>query len=258
MTGFLDRARLCRAVDGTLWDSLSVVDETASTNADAAAAARSGAPQGYVRVSCHQSAGKGRFDRTWTAPPGTSVAVSALVRPGRRDADWGWLSLLVGVAVIDAVRDAAGLDATLKWPNDVLVDERKVCGILSERVETVDGPAAVLGVGLNISQSADQLPVPTATSLHLAGSSIDATSVTIALLASLERWYREWNDGADLADAYRSRCGTLGLAGAVPAPETVTGRAVDVDAEGRLVVEVSGRRRAFAAGDVVHLRRPEF
>ena len=100
MTGFLDRARLCRAVDGTLWDSLSVVDETASTNADAAAAARSGAPQGYVRVSCHQSAGKGRFDRTWTAPPGTSVAVSALVRPGRRDADWGWLSLLVGVAVI--------------------------------------------------------------------------------------------------------------------------------------------------------------
>src|SRR4051794_24530360 len=127
---------------GGLWQKVDLVAETGSTNADLAARARQGEAAGTVLITDYQSAGRGRQGRTWTVPPGSGIAMSILVRPAAVDPNrWTWLSLLAGLAVSDGVRRTAELSAVLKWPNDVLVAERKVCGILSERVDTVHGPA---------------------------------------------------------------------------------------------------------------------
>ena len=134
----------------------------------AAAARQETAEPGTVLVADYQSAGRGRLGRTWTAPPGTSIAMSVLVRPDGVDpARWTWLPLLTGLAVADGLSGAAGLEARLKWPNDVLVGDRKVCGILAERVETPVGPACVVGMGINTHLERADLPVPTATSVAI-------------------------------------------------------------------------------------------
>ncbi len=256
MTSFLDSDAIAAASLGGAWTSLATVATTGSTNADLAAAARAGAAGGAVLLSAHQSAGKGRLDRVWEAPPDTCLAVSVLVTPQRPLAAWGWLSVLAGMAVADTLRTVAGLDAGLKWPNDALVGGRKICGILSEVVNTHPRPSAVVGMGLNVALTEQDLPVPTATSVRLAGSDATATELAIGLLAALEHWYGVWDAGAPLADAYRARCVTLGRDVVVHAgPGSLTGRAVDVDDAGCLVVRApSGETRAFAAGDVVHVR----
>ena len=149
---------------------------TGSTNADVAAVARAGAPEGTVHVTSHQTAGRGRLDREWVAPPGSGLAASVLLRPVEVPLDrWGWIPLLVGVALADAVAEL-GVQPALKWPNDIEVDGKKLAGILVEAVTTPDGAAAVIGVGLNVSMTAAQLPIPAATSLALEGvaSGIDA------------------------------------------------------------------------------------
>lgn len=262
MSAFLDESALSLAVVGGLWQHLEVVPTTGSTNADLAVVARDGVPVGRVLVSGHQSTGRGRLARRWEAPPDTSVACSVLVAPRRPMAEWGWLPLLVGMAVTDGVRAATGLEASIKWPNDVLVGERKLCGILCESVGDADQPRAVLGFGLNVALRADQLPVPTATSTRLEGSDADATAITAAVLRSLETWFTRWDaaplidDGSSLADEYRRRCGTIGRAVCVrrSAGEPVTGRALGVDAGGGLVVDTPSGERTFVAGDVEHLR----
>lgn len=256
MSAFLDADALRVAVTGGLWSSVDVVATTGSTNADLVRLSREGAPPGRVLASGHQSAGRGRMARRWEAPPGTSIACSVLVAPRRPMAEWGWLPLLVGMAVTDGVRAATGLDARLKWPNDVLVNDRKLCGILCESAGDPDAPRAVLGFGLNIALRADQLPVPTATSTRLEGSDASATTILAAVLRSLETWFTAWDGGGDVLDAYRRRCDTIGrdvvvrVAGGSP----VTGRAVGVDAGGGIVVDTGARERTFVAGDVEHLR----
>ncbi|RKS71498.1 BirA family biotin operon repressor/biotin-[acetyl-CoA-carboxylase] ligase [Motilibacter peucedani] len=238
---------------------LAVVAETGSTNDDLAAAARAGEPPGAVLVADLQTAGRGRLGRRWAAPAGSSLAVSVLVRPGVAADAWGWLPLLTGLSAAEAVASTTGLDARLKWPNDVLVGGRKLAGLLAERVPSPAGDLAVLGIGLNTDLGADELPVPTATSLALEGAAVtDRTPVLAALLVALARRLAAWEGAAGdavacgLADAYAARCDTLGrrvrleLPGA-PARE---GTAEGVDADGRLVVDGT----AYAAGDVTHLR----
>src|SRR5699024_3084416 len=139
VTAFLDADALAAACLGGLWRRLDVVPTTGSTNADVASAAQGGAAAGLVLASAHQSAGRGRLARRWEAPPDTSLACSVLVAPARPQAAWGWLPLLVGMAVADGVRAATGIDAGLKWPNDVLVGDRKLCGVLCEGVATDAG-----------------------------------------------------------------------------------------------------------------------
>jgi len=252
---------------GGLWSGVDVVARTGSTNADLAAQARAGAASGTVLVTDFQDAGRGRQGRTWVAPRGTSIAMSVLLRP--RDVDparWTWLPLLAGLAVVEGLRRAADVPAVLKWPNDVLVDDLKVCGILAERVETPTGPACVVGMGVNVWLSADELPVPTATSLALLaadrepGGRPPSRNLLIAtILAALELIYERWEvleDDALFAAAYLRRCNTIGrrvrvlLAGDV----TVEGQAEAVDHDGRLVVRTSTGVQTFSAGDVVHLR----
>lgn len=240
------------------WTQVDTVATTGSTNADLAAAARSGAASGAVLVSDHQSTGRGRFARTWTAPPGASLAISALLRPPRAvpARRWLWLPLLTGLAVADGVRESTGLRTELKWPNDVLIEGRKLAGILCERVDAGPAPAAILGMGINTTLAADELPVPTATSVSLAGSAAAASDVAASVVRALGRWYTAWLSGADLRDDYATRCSTLDRAVRVElsASESVTGQATGVDSDGCLLVFASGRERAFAAGDVVHLR----
>lgn len=250
------RGRLVRP--DSVWTRVATVATTGSTNADLAAAARQGAESGQVLVSDHQSTGRGRFTRVWEAPPGTSLAISALLRPPSDvpASRWLWLPLLTGLAVADGIRVATGIRAELKWPNDVLIDGRKVCGILAERVDGEAGAAAIIGMGVNTTLASDQLPVPTATSLALAGAEVDPGEVAAAILEALGEWYQRWLGGSDLRVDYAARCSSVGRTVRVllSATESVTGEATGVDANGCLLVQVDGTQRAFAAGDVSHLR----
>ena len=254
----LDAATLSealRAAGVERWRVRSV-PETGSTNDDLAALARAGEPPGAVLATDLQTAGRGRQGRRWSAPRGSSLAVSVLVRPGAESRLWGWLPLLTGLAAADAVTAVSALPARLKWPNDVLVGDRKLAGLLAERVEP---DLAVLGIGLNTTLEHDELPVPTATSLLLEGAPVTGraevlTALLVALAARLDAWEGAAGDAvaAGLADAYASRCVTLGrhVRLELPGGDTREGVAEALDPEGHLVID----GQAFAAGDVTHLR----
>jgi BirA family biotin operon repressor/biotin-[acetyl-CoA-carboxylase] ligase len=251
---------------GRFVTDLRVVAETGSTNADLRELALAGAPEGTVIVAEHQTAGRGRLDRAWSSPPRSSLMLSVLLRPTEVPARrWPWLPLLTGCAVVEALAATAGVEPSLKWPNDVLLDGRKLCGILLERVETSTGPAAVVGVGLNVSAVGDELPTPTATSLRVEGASTtDRATLLVALARTVEALYWGWravggdpeSDGGGLRAAYRGRCATVGrdVRVQVGPDRFVEGAAVDVDVEGRLVVRTAHGDQALGAGDVVHVR----
>src|SRR5215470_4301682 len=162
----LDAARLNGALSPRpgLWREVRVVEETGSTNADLLAKARSGADEGLVLVAEAQTSGRGRMGRRWISPPRRALTFSVLLRPAVPAGLLGWAPLLAGVAVASALERTAGVDARLKWPNDVLVDGAKIAGILAERW----GNAVVIGTGINVLQQRGELPVPTATSLLVA------------------------------------------------------------------------------------------
>jgi BirA family transcriptional regulator, biotin operon repressor / biotin---[acetyl-CoA-carboxylase] ligase len=246
-----------------MWRQVEVMKVCPSTNAELAARARAGEQAGVVLVADHQSAGRGRLDRTWVTPPGSALTFSALLDPGPVPvARWPWLPLLVGIAVAEGVRRVGEVDCTLKWPNDVLVGDRKLAGILVERVERSAGAVAVVGVGLNVSMTEQELPVPTATSLELEGAATtDRTVVLREVLRSLEALFVQWR--ADLGDASRGlvdsyvrRCGTLGRQVRVDLPdgEQLSGVATGIDTDGRLEVRTPEGPRILGAGDVVHVR----
>jgi BirA family biotin operon repressor/biotin-[acetyl-CoA-carboxylase] ligase len=245
---------------GGFVSDLRVVASTGSTNADLAALARQGAPAGTVLVAEHQTSGRGRLDRRWTAPPRSALTFSVLLRP--RDVPptrWPWLPLLVGCAVVEAVRLTTKQDAKLKWPNDVLLNGKKLAGILVERSDE----AAIVGIGLNVSLRAEELPTDTATSLTAeAGdeAEIDRDPLLRAILRALGALTEAWQDAAGdpvgLRESYKARCATLGRRVRILLPDrTVEGKATDVDTDGRLVVELdNGDKKEFGAGDVVHVR----
>lgn len=256
----LDLARLRSLLAPVaLWREVRWVPSTGSTNADLAALARTTAETGTVLVSEEQTAGRGRFERRWETPAGAAVAYSVLLRPTRPPQDWGWLSLLAGVAVATGIERATGAApgrVELKWPNDVLVDGRKVCGILSERIDSPHGAAAVVGMGLNLSLSQDELPVPTATSLALAGLPVDKAEVLGAILTEFARLFEGWERRGELHDDYEQRCDSIGrpLRVMLDSTTTVHGMGERVDEFGRLVVRTDQGLQAFSAGDVFHLR----
>jgi BirA family transcriptional regulator, biotin operon repressor / biotin---[acetyl-CoA-carboxylase] ligase len=253
--------------DGGLWTDLRYSFRTGSTNADAAAAARTGAPEGLVIITDEQTVGRGRLDRQWTSPPAAGIALSVLLRPGAAVPARGWsptpasryghLPLLAGVALAESVRRLGDVDAVLKWPNDLLIADRKCAGILAEAVPPDD--AVVVGIGLNVTLREPELPRADATSLQLADSScVDRDPLVRALLRSFADWYVRWRAvGGDpvssgLMEAYRFHCATIGRSVRVELPGGVeiVGNATSVDDDGCLVVG----GRSIAAGDVVHLR----
>jgi BirA family transcriptional regulator, biotin operon repressor / biotin---[acetyl-CoA-carboxylase] ligase len=271
----LDEGMLRAGALGGFWTAVDVVTSTGSTNADllARAVAAPGSAEGQVLAAEEQTAGRGRLGRSWSSVPGASLTFSVLLRPapvpqGRR----GWLPLLAGVAVVSAVRAVAGVDAVLKWPNDVLVGERKLAGILAE--QSPDGSAVVIGTGLNVATPAEALPVSPAglpaTSLLAEGAAVSRETLLIAILGQLEAWYLAFRADPDPArsgvlDAYRSLCATLGQPVRVELPvgRVVTGVASDIDSDGRLLIagDSGDSLTPVSAGDVIHVRpetvRPE-
>ena len=252
-------------VPGGFWTRMDVVSDTGSTNADVAGAARTGVPEGLVVVAEQQRAGRGRRDREWVSPARAGLTLSVLLRPGPGvpQSRWAWLPLLAGVALREAVEQRAGVEAALKWPNDLLIDGAKCAGILAEVV----GDAVVLGVGLNVTTRPDELPETPgapATSLRIAGArETDRDPLLRALLRGLARWYAGWRDtGGDaemcgLLAAYRAGCATIGREVRVLLPDSpdLAGTATTVDDDGRLVIRTAdGTERRVSAGDVRHVR----
>ncbi len=254
----LDPVRITTSEDDWV---VEIQAETPSTNAVVADRARHGAPEGLVVVTEHQTSGRGRLDRSWETPARSALTFSVLLRPSCPAATWPWLPLLTGLAVTSALR-ADGYAAGVKWPNDVLVStpagEKKVCGILVERVETPDGPAAVIGIGLNTSLTAEELPTDAATSLELdKGGPVDRSAVLVTVLRSLFGHYADWvaTPGAVRA-AYLEASVTIGrrVRAELPGGHALEGAAVGIDETGRLLIETGSGLRAVGAGDVVHLR----
>lgn len=250
-----------------LWADVEVVQRTGSTNTDLAGlVTKENADEGAVLVAEEQNAGRGRLDRRWTAPARSGLFFSVVLKPtGVPVERWGWLPLLTGVAVAAALARTAGVDTALKWPNDLLVtvdgEERKVGGILAERA---GADAVVVGIGINVTLRAEELPVPGAGSLALAGATTtDRDTVLRAVLRSLEEWYGRWRDASGdpvasgLQEAYTAACATLGRAvrAELPGGRSIVGEAVAVDGDGRIVIATEdGVQEPVGAGDVVHLR----
>ncbi|WP_418277552.1 biotin--[acetyl-CoA-carboxylase] ligase [Isoptericola jiangsuensis] len=257
---------------------LDVVDETGSTNADLRAAAGSW-PAPALLVAEHQSAGRGRAGRAWQTPPGAALAASFLLAPRVPPTALGWVPLLTGLAVVRALA-RHGITAWVKWPNDVLLADdvpldgfgafRKVAGILAEVVPGA-GPTGtarvVVGVGLNVDQTADELPVPTATSLALtgglAGDGPERSALLVTLVEEVTRLVADLESaGGDaravgISAAYATASCTVGatvraeLAGG---SAVVVGQAVRVADDGALVLATPAGERVVTAGDVHHLR----
>ncbi|MEJ7585495.1 MAG: biotin--[acetyl-CoA-carboxylase] ligase [Acidimicrobiales bacterium] len=254
--------------------------ETGSTNADARALARDGASEGIVLVADHQSAGRGRHDRRWEAPPSASLLLTVLLRPPA--AGVGATTMAVAVAAAEATESVAAVSPRLKWPNDLVwpgdgsEPDRKLGGILAE----ADWPAAadvaagwrapgpseravvVVGLGLNVNwpdPPGGELADTAVAVNHLAGRDIDREELLIELLGRLDGHYGDLvarRSEAGVFGSWRSRSATLGRQVRVDlGVEDIEGTAVDVTSDGHLVVETApGRRRTLAVGDVVHLR----
>lgn len=257
------------------WDAPEHHETVGSTNVEALADPR----PGRVVVADHQSAGSGRLGRSWTSPPGTGMAISAVVPP-LAPPGAGWVPLVAGLALADALEESRWpVPAALKWPNDVLVPVRdgaagavleadglrwgKVGGVLCQVADT---GAIVVGTGVNVDHTADQLPVPTATSWRLARA--DGTPAPLpdgareelldAYLHHLAQGHRALADGAlgAVRTAYLARCLTVHrpVRLHLPGGAVVEGEAVDVDGDGALVVDGPLGRGAHRAGDVEHAR----
>lgn len=242
-----------------------------------------------VYASLYQSAGRGRLARAWTAPPGACLAASIVVRPHASadplarelpEGSYHWMTLIAGLSVVDIWR-SYGVDAALKWPNDVIAQGAKGCGILAQLVpesgSTEGQRSIIVGIGQNTNMSAEQLPVPTATSLSLCtGQVIDSSEVLARLLGIFARRYRAFvRAGGDperpdplnpdplnpqsisLLDQARASTATLGASVRMSLPDgsTVEGVAEDLDAQGRILIRrEDGTIEPYAVGDIEHLR----
>ncbi|MFG1930524.1 biotin--[acetyl-CoA-carboxylase] ligase [Mycobacterium sp. NPDC048908] len=242
------------------WRQLDVVERTKSTNADLLARAAGGEDiAGAVLIAEHQTAGRGRSGRVWTSP-GAQLTMSVGVDGGGVPPDgWGWLPLATGVAVVAAVAAVAGVEAGLKWPNDVLAGGRKLAGILTEVAAAQR--FIVVGIGVNVTLRDDEVPDAEATSLSGLGvAAPDRTRLTAALLRELggriDRWQAAAGADAGLIAEYRARSVTIGstVRAILPGGRDVVGVAQSIDEQGRLHINSDAGTVAVSAGDIVHLR----
>ncbi|KJX75509.1 biotin-- protein ligase [Mycobacterium lepromatosis] len=252
---------------GLWWRHLDVVTQTGSTNADLLAQAASGIDiDGAVLIAEHQTAGRGRHGRSWSASPRAQITMSIGVSVADVPvATWAWLSLATGIAVLDTVApllDVTGVDAGLKWPNDVLAgppgSKGKLAGILAEVVRQV----IVVGVGLNVTQAPDEVDGLGATSLlDLGVPAPDREQLARRLLQELDTRIGQWRsaDPQLMAD-YWARSPIIGSRVHVELPggKDVVGTVCGIDEQGRLCLETEGSNKGrtvvISAGDVVHLR----
>jgi BirA family transcriptional regulator, biotin operon repressor / biotin---[acetyl-CoA-carboxylase] ligase len=245
-----------------------VLERAGSTNDVLAELVKGGDEPPFSTVlTLNQTSGRGRLGRVWTAPPDKTLAVSVLVRPAVSPFPLGWIPLLAGVAMSTSIDALVGDGRTgLKWPNDVQVDGRKICGVLAELVPT--GNAVIVGTGINLTLTEEELPVATATSLALAGVQEDGETLVDAVVGPylaelaelLERLSAAGGDAvaSGIHRTVSEWCRTLGreVRVSLPGGGELFGTATGLDGTGRLVVreQGSGNESAVAAGDVTHLR----
>lgn len=255
------------AVPGTRFTRVRHVDETGSTNRDLLEEAAAGAPEGLVLVADHQTAGRGRLDRSWTAPAGASLLVSVLLRPSLQIDDLFLATLACAVAAIEATDEIAGVRPGLKWPNDLVVsdgasDIRKLAGILAES-RVVDGrvEALVVGMGLNVNWPADLPPELAATAVavnHLTGVEVDRDALLVAWLVRFDAHLTAVADPAGrtaFLELVRSMSATIGRQVRVElADRTFSGVATAITDLGHLLVDDGGEIVEVTVGDVVHAR----
>ena len=247
-----ESARL--ALAGTRFTDVRWYDEVDSTNRVAAGLVGHGADEGLVVVADYQTAGRGRLDRSWEAPRESSLLMSVVLRV-RPPGGIHLVTAAVALAAADACQDVAGVAPLIKWPNDLVVNRGKLGGILGEVV----GPLAIVGLGLNVNWEEVGRPPPPGIALdEIAGARVDRAALLVALLRRLDELCAEITDlgNGAVRDEFRARSATIGQEVRVDlGSETFEGRAVDITADGRLVVEtVDESRRAIAAGDIVHVR----
>lgn len=245
----LNQAQVAAQLAG-LYSQVTVVESCPSTNA--ALLADPGAAHGTALITDDQTAGHGRMGRAWSAPRGTQLSLSVCYRPPTSCVDrLGLLPLAAGVAITDVLDGAQ-----LKWPNDVYMRGRKVCGILAEAADLATNPRVILGLGINVTMTRAQLPVPTATSLLLEGVDTTVAALAVPVLRALAHRYAQWESGsAEFMSAYRRRSCTVGNTVRVERPtETIVGVATGIGPTGELEVTQGTRTRSFSAGDVTHLR----
>jgi len=260
----LDGIALTGALTAAGLAGVRLVGTTESTNTDAAGLVLAGEPLPLLVAAEAQTAGRGRLGRHWESPPGASLLMSVAVRPGVPLSAWGWLPLLAGVSLASAVRQQAGVDARLKWPNDVVVgpadSPRKLAGVLVEGVGRGD---AVIGMGVDVDQTTDELPVEWATSLRLETRGRHPRGpLLVAVVEGLLRRLGAWADAhgdheaCGLADEYRDLCVTLGqrVAASLPDGRSLEGVASGLAPGGELLITAGDGEHRVAAGDVVHLR----
>jgi BirA family biotin operon repressor/biotin-[acetyl-CoA-carboxylase] ligase len=237
------------------------LEQTGSTNRDLLAQAE-GLPEFYVLTTDFQTAGKGRMQRSWEASPGSSVMASVLLRPSFAESSGiGWLSLMTALAISQAIAEL-GQDSKIKWPNDVLVADKKVSGILAEA--SADLSCVVVGFGINVNQTKAQLPVESASSLLVeTGMPSNRDQLLAAVIKNLKKLYQELNaaggdaQASGLREAILKISATVGQQVSVEFPDgkKAFGKAQDIDPAGRLVLETSSETLTVSAGDVLHLRK---
>lgn len=239
------------------WRRLEAVASTPSTQD--AVVVSAGSDSGVVLVATAQTSGRGRLDRSWTSPPGAGLWFSALLRTQRPVADVGVVPLLSAVAIARTLNQDWGLASRVKWPNDVLVNDAKIAGVL---VQVVNSDCVVIGVGINTSMTHEQRPIATATSLAMEGVvGFDHPQLLMSILGHLGELVgpieKEGPWSSDVLAEYRALSSTVGREVSVhlPSGQTLNGLALDLDPHGRLEVQgADGVIVTVGAGDVVHVR----
>jgi BirA family biotin operon repressor/biotin-[acetyl-CoA-carboxylase] ligase len=250
----LDSERLA----ATRFAGVRLLDEVDSTNRLLIDEALRGAPEGVVAVADHQSAGRGRLGRTWSAAPGAALLVSVLLRPTLPVDRLHLVTMAAGLAAADGVEETTGVRPGLKWPNDLVVDDRKLAGLLAESATGGGGQALVVGVGINVAGVPTEVAGIATSCEAVTGRPVDRSALLVSFLCALETRYAnlDASGGTDaILSAYRADCVTLGRQVRVEmAGTTLEGKATDVAGSGQLLVtDATGARTAVTAGDVVHL-----
>ncbi len=244
----LDQSRIASALS-RYW-RVSVVDLTASTQDDLVHKVNAGEGRsGDAIVANYQSAGRGRLDRTFLAPPSTALLFSIYLKPERARDDWGFIPLLAGFSIADTLRKI-GADVSIKWPNDLLINEMKLGGIIS----TAAGSGVIVGIGINVSTTVDELPVEGATSLAIVGlSKLDRNFLLPLLLNAFESDFTAWDQGESFLEKYSQLSATQGREVTIvgPASSSIKSLAQSFDEQGRLHLEDG---QIVTVGDVIHLR----
>lgn len=242
---------------------ITVVASAGSTNADllAHSADEAAWPHLSLLLTDDQRSGRGRLDRSWQAPAGASLALSVLLRSNEiPEPARGWVPLIAGLAMTESIAAQLGTAVSMKWPNDVLVGDKKVCGILAEL--SASGDAIVVGSGVNTAMTAEQAPVETATSFAMQGKPVHLdllVSHYVGRIAAELDSLRECDGDAvasGLLGRFTAVCSTIGKVVTIhlPGGTSYTGDAIGSDNDGRLQVVVDGETRTVSAGDVVHVR----